>query len=1012
MRRPTRGRASGLVRGAVLLLMLAGPTVAGGSLGAAAQEATPAASSTGGSIDLAALTLVPSDLDESGFGLESGETLGIDEEAQATVDYRGGSADDIDSIRDQLTEAGFQRLYVSRLVNPPSSQRDTIDQRITSYAALYNDDDGAADGFALLEDESDVSSAKDLPDTEQFGDESEITRESGKTTDETPRSFKLIDLTFRQGNIVAGVTIINLAGDQPSVNSVEALASILVERIAAVLDASEPGLGAVAARVGGEGVVVPYTYEVYERRDGVTVPLVDESKNLSRAREKGFGDAVDVFSLQQELQVTGVDAATNPFYYVELLRFEDANAASASFAEPIEPKLIIPAYEQVKKVKDAVSFGDDSATYSYAFKLNSDLSTHGYLVLTQVGAILARVQIDGEPKVSLKAVEALAKAQVACLEAGSCEDEIAVPKALRTANTSRTTGTSDETPTPRTEGTPKTEETATPEETPEAAVDETATPEEETPEANASGVTGNTYKGLRFGVQFSWSDDWSVEDESSQEGYDGIQLGTTRSTLYVEALDGFDGDPAECLASATADVEARDGVSDVAPTEDFERPVSSRKAGEATLLTYTVTLDDGTEVQAVEYIDCRELIPGQSVLEITAQVGANFYDAQLPLIQDILATIKLPKAPPAEKTPEAESTPEEGSTPESGATGVKGSSYVGPTFGFRITWDEDLWSVEEEANDADYDGIQLGTDRTSVFLEGYTGFRGDTDACLADAAQQLEDNDKISDFRRAKGVDVPETGSTSDAASQLYRYTVELDDGGTADVLEYIECRTLVEDKAVLEITARVGADYYEDELPAVSDLLTNLRIPGAKNTKSAGDATSEAGEATASGTFDPGDGLAGYRSPTFGFELTWNPDDTGWKIEDESSRDGTDAVTLGNGVSSVELDAESDTENGGSAALCLIASAGDDAGRDPVLNASGEEIIGVEGDSRAFAAYRYAKEGVVRYFECRTLASGEAILRITHTAPIAEYRKEATAVDDLLSNLKLNDQGQVAVQS
>ncbi len=1007
MRQPIRGRTWGLVRGAVLLLLLLGPVAVGGPLGAVAQEATPAVTTAGATTDLAAMTLVPGDLDDSGFGLDGGQTLGVDDEAEGAADYRGGSADDADSIRDALSKAGFLRRYVSGLVNPPSSERDRTERRISSYAALYDDEDGAADGFALLEDESDVSSAKDLPDTKQFGDESEITRDTGETTDETPRSFTLIDLTFRQGNIVAGVTITDFSGDQPPVKSVEALARIMVERIAATLAATEPGLGSLAARVGGDGLSVPYTYEVYERRDGVTVPLVDESKNLSRARDKGFGHAVDVFSLQQELQVTGVDAEANPFYYVELLRFEDADAAGASFAEPVAPKLIIPAYEEVKKVKDATSFGDDSATYSYAFTLNNDLSTHGYVVLTRVGAVLARVQIDGEPTVPLKAVEAVAKAQVACLEAGSCADAVAVPRSLRTPNTSRTTGTSDETPTARTDATPE----ADTEETPEAAVDETPAAEEETPDADASGVTGNKYRGPRFGVQLSWNDDWSVEDENSQEGYEGLQLGSTRSTIYVESIDGFDGDPAECLASATADVERRDGVSDVAPTKDFERPVSSRKAGEATLLTYTVTLDDGTEVQGVEYIDCRELIPDQAVVEITAQVGADFYDAQLPLIQDVLATVKLPKVSQAEKTPKAASTPDGDSTPETGATGVKGSTYVGPTYGFRVSWDKDLWSVEEEANEQDYDGLQIGTDRTSVFLEGYTGFRGDADACLADAAQQLKEYDKISDFRRARGTDLPETGGGGDAAAQLYRYTVELDDGSTADVLEYIECRTLVADEAVLEITARVGADYYEDELPAIEDLLTSLGIPSATSSTSDNDATPGAAT-TPNGAFDPGDGLAGYRSPTFGFELTWNPDDSGWQIEDESSGDGTDVVTLGNGVSTVELDAASDTENGGSAALCLIASAGDDTGRQPVLDASGDAVLGIDGDSRAFAAYRYAKEGVVRYFECRTLASGEAILRITHTAPIADYRDEATIVDDLLSNLKLNDQGRATSHS
>ena len=79
------------------------------------------------------------------------------------------------------------------------------------------------------------------------------------------------------------------------------------------------------------------------------------------------------------------------------------------------------------------------------------------------------------------------------------------------------------------------------------------------------------------------SEVWSVEGEFIDEGYDGLQIGTPISTVYLEAYDGFDGDASECFAAAEQEIGEREGVSEVAPLSDRPLPVAEEVRGSRTL---------------------------------------------------------------------------------------------------------------------------------------------------------------------------------------------------------------------------------------------------------------------------------------------------------------------------------------------------------------------------------------------------------------------------------------------
>jgi len=171
----------------------------------------------------------------------------------------------------------------------------------------------------------------------------------------------------------------------------------------------------------------------------------------------------------------------------------------------------------------------------------------------------------------------------------------------------------------------------------------TQVPSDELP---SSGVSGSAWEGPNFGVRLSWdSAEWNVEDEYINPGYDGLQLGTSISTVYVEAYDGFDGDAAACLSEAEQQIREREGVTDVTPVSGHSLPVPDNVRGESELFGVTATLPDGTVFHGIEYVECRSLVPGQAVLELTWQTITSAFDEELPRVEVLFSALNLPTEP-------------------------------------------------------------------------------------------------------------------------------------------------------------------------------------------------------------------------------------------------------------------------------------------------------------------------------------------------------------------------------
>jgi hypothetical protein len=173
-------------------------------------------------------------------------------------------------------------------------------------------------------------------------------------------------------------------------------------------------------------------------------------------------------------------------------------------------------------------------------------------------------------------------------------------------------------------------------------------------DGTATGVTGSTWTGPNWGVGVSWDPSiWTVATEFIDAGYDGIQLGTPLSTVYLEAYEGFGGDAAACLADAEAEIAARQGVTEVVPLTGRPLPVPEEVRGEAQLFGITLVIEDGTTFRGVEYVECRTLVPGSAVLEITWQTLTETFNQDFTNVEALLATITVPNDAPPAATPVA-----------------------------------------------------------------------------------------------------------------------------------------------------------------------------------------------------------------------------------------------------------------------------------------------------------------------------------------------------------------------
>ena len=579
---------------------------------ATASSGQPDASDAATTLDLAAMTLTPDDLDDAGlddYGLGYGETVFPDDYAASTAQNRDLPEEE---VRQVLDEAGFVRAYTSYLYLPADEDDPAgpSDRYVLSYVLEFTDAEGAAAAWDFVEDESGDESAEDLDDVEAFGDESEATRVQGEDEESGDR-YDALDLSLRLDNVHTGVTIVDWAGEEPDLGDAEALAGLLLERVEATLDGDGAGLSSQVARLAGEAIVPSADH--YLLRDGEALPLYGESRRDTNGREDAAADIdqTDGYRLWQQIAAGDDGTEDDGWFLVELLRFADDDAAADWLADTEDRIGDNPAFADLEIDEEAPTAGEESVAYTLK---TEDGSARYRGIALRVGETVATIDVIAPETPPAEVVAALANAQAACLDDGGCVEALPLPDDLAEALAVGDTAERDEA-----------------DDDEDADRDGAGEDQDPAPETERTSDAGETYVSPTWDYTVSWDPaTWVATGEERDEGIEFHVMGSVIVLAVVEGVEDYDGDPEACL---TGMVEASQGDTPLVASEDYPAPatVDDAVGGVYELGTF-----------AVAYFECRPLVEGEAVLQVRFVAPTENYEAALPALEELLAGIETP----------------------------------------------------------------------------------------------------------------------------------------------------------------------------------------------------------------------------------------------------------------------------------------------------------------------------------------------------------------------------------
>ncbi len=369
-------------------------------------------------LDLAAIVLSPEDPGLSEFLHEGAFDESLAAEAMLMASYLGFpmSGPEMEAF---LQTNGWLRKYQNRLMLPSEQNPSRPVQFIQSYITEYQSAGGAEAVFDLFENEERVIDAVDQEPTRNFGDETDLTFETGFDADQ--RQFQSLDLTFRVGSRVAGVTLTvypSTRGSIPDQALVEALGATIEGRL---LEPTPAGVGRSLARLDPEQVV---TYDdAYYRWQALDLPLSGESGTTAARRTDGYGDASDVYQLFQN-----VDSGDGRSVLYSLTVY-DFSTEAAAIAWIDDAQTIIesnPYYGSMQREDVDLVAADQTSAFRFG-GVGSDAVA--LIILGRTGEVVHRIQLvpsAGSPPVPLSLGSDLADQQIACFSSQDCM-AVAVP---------------------------------------------------------------------------------------------------------------------------------------------------------------------------------------------------------------------------------------------------------------------------------------------------------------------------------------------------------------------------------------------------------------------------------------------------------------------------------------------------------------------------------------------------------------------------------------------------------
>lgn len=166
-------------------------------------------------------------------------------------------------------------------------------------------------------------------------------------------------------------------------------------------------------------------------------------------------------------------------------------------------------------------------------------------------------------------------------------------------------------------------------------------------------VMGSTWTSPTYGFTVSWRGTNWQEDPSGgltaagAEKLDRLHLINGVSSLYFEGATRYQGVLPSCVAEEANILSQEPGVSDVRPYRDDNGVELVADGPGSSAAAFTLTLDvSGQQVELVDYVECRALIPGEAVLIITLITEPTAFRQELASAQEVIDTITLGESVP------------------------------------------------------------------------------------------------------------------------------------------------------------------------------------------------------------------------------------------------------------------------------------------------------------------------------------------------------------------------------
>ncbi len=161
---------------------------------------------------------------------------------------------------------------------------------------------------------------------------------------------------------------------------------------------------------------------------------------------------------------------------------------------------------------------------------------------------------------------------------------------------------------------------------------------------------------------------------------------------------------------------------------------------------------------------------------------------------------------------------------------IEGERWTSPTYGFSVSWAGTEWQPDPQGTltavgPERLDRVHLLNGVSSLYFEGATRYQGDLTACVAEEANLLAQETGVSEirpYRDEEGVPLVADGPNSSAAA----FTLTLSIGNQeVELVDYVECRTLIPDEAVLIITLVTQPPVFDQELAAAQTVIDTITL-------------------------------------------------------------------------------------------------------------------------------------------------------------------------------------------